>query len=161
MTISRLWIPLSAILAIPMIAGSTPAQTAPANKAKAQPQATAALHAIDACEANLEADLSHAGKDDFQEVIKNSTYKTKLLQAHNAVDKVSDPDLHRDLSILLTDVEYGVSNAGIGAIIDRKDTGLKKAEDQYHSDRDLVATEITTEKPGLLRDAVLKRNQKK
>jgi len=160
MTTSKLWILLSTILAISISACNAAAQTSPA-KSNANAQATAALRAIDACEANLEADLSHAGKDDFQEVIKNSSYKTKLLQAHNAVDKVSDPDLHRDLNILLMDVEYGVSNAGIGAIIDRKDTGLKKAEDQYRSDRDLVATEITTGKPGLLRDAVLKRSQKK
>lgn len=159
MTIAKLWIPLSAILAISIITGSARAQTSPA-KTKAQSQAMAALHAIDACEANLEADLSHAGKDDFQEVIKNSAYKTKLLQAHNAVEKVSDPDLHRDLGILLNDVEYGVSNAGVGAIIGDPNS-LKKAEAQFHSDRDLVAKEITTGKPGLLRDAVLKRSQKK
>jgi hypothetical protein len=160
MTIAKLWTPLSAILAILIIAGSAPAQTSSA-KTKTQPQAMAALHAIDACEANLEADLSHIGKDDFREVSQHSTYKAKLQQAHNAVDKVSDPDLHRDLRILLTDVEYGVSNGGMGSIIDRNDNSLKKAEAQFHSDRDLVATEIATGKPGLLRDAVLKRNQKK
>ncbi len=159
MTIAKLWIPLSTILAIAIITGSAPAQTAPA-KAKSQPQATAALHAIDACEANLESDLSHAGKDDFQEVIKNSTYKTKLQQANDAVEKVSDPDLHRDLGILLNDVAYGVSNAGVGAIIGDPNS-LKKAVAEFHSDRDLVATEISTGKRGLLRDAVLTRNHKK
>ncbi len=159
MTISRLWLPLSAILAISIIAGNAAAQTSPA-KANSQPQATAALHAIDACEANLEADLSHAGKDDFQEVIKNSTYKTKLLQARNAVEKVSDPDLHRDLGILLDDVAYGTYNAGVDAIIGNPNS-LKKAIAEFHSDRDLVAAEINAGKRGLLRDAVLKRNQKK
>jgi len=160
MTLTQLLRYLSPILAISIIAAYAAAQTPPA-KPLAQTQATAALHAIEACEANLEADLSHIGKDDFQEVAQHSAYKTKLQQAHNAVDKVSDPDLHRDLNLLLMDVEYGVSNAGMGAIIDRNDSGLKKAEAQFHSDRDLVATEIATGKSGLLRDAVLKRNQKK
>lgn len=141
-----------------MIAGSTPGQTSTA-KTNTNAQATAALHAIDACEANLEADLSHAGKDDFQEVIKNSTYKTKVQQANDAVEKVADPDLHRGLGILLNDVVYGVSNAGVGAIIGDPNS-LKKAVAEFHSHRDLVAAEINTGKRGLLRDAVLKRNQK-
>lgn len=142
-----------------MIAGNAPGQTSPA-KTSTNTQAMTALHAIDACEANLEADLSHARKDDFAEVAKNSTYKTKLLQAHNAVEKVSDPDLHRDLGILLMDVQYGVSNGGMGEIIGDHDS-LKKAVAEFHFDRDLVAAEISTGKRGLLRDAVLKRNQKK
>jgi hypothetical protein len=147
------------MLTMSINAGVALAQASPA-KAKAQPQALAALHAIDACEANLEADLSHADKDDFQEVMENSAYKTKLLQAHNAVEKVSDPDLHRDLGILLDDVAYGVSNAGVGAIIGDPNS-LKKAVAQFHSYRDLVAAEINTGERGLLHDAILKRNQKK
>jgi hypothetical protein len=158
MTIPRLWI--FAILAVSIVASIAPAQTSAA-KAKAQPQAAAALHAIDACEAILEADFSHIGKDDFQEVAEHSKYKARFQEAQNAVDNVSDPDLHRDLGILLTDVQYGVSNGGMGSIIDRNDKSLKKAEAEFHSDRDLVAAEISTGKRGLLRDAILKRNQKK
>jgi hypothetical protein len=141
-------------------AGVALAQPSPA-KAKAQPQALAALHAIDDCEASLEAQSSHIGKDDFEEVVKKSPYKAKLQQAHTAVDKVSDPDFRRDLNILLTDVQYGVVNGGMGSIIDGNDKSLKKAEAEFHSDRDLVATEINTGQRGLLRDAVLKRNRKK
>jgi hypothetical protein len=142
------------------VTGIALAQT-PSPKAQAASPALAALHAIDGCEAGLEAELSHIGKDDFQEVVKNSAYKAKLQQAHDAVDKVTDQDLQRDLNLLLMDVEYGVTNAGTGLIIDKNDKGLAKAEAIFHSDRELMAAEITTGKRGLVRDAVLKRNTKK
>jgi hypothetical protein len=142
------------------VTGIAVAQT-PSPKTQAASPALAALHAIDDCEANLEADLSHIGKDDFQEVAKNSTYKAKLQRAHDAVDKVADEDLQKDLNLLLMDVEYGISNAGMGLIIDKNDKSLAKAVALFSSDHDLMASEIKTGKHGLVRDAILKRNTKK
>lgn len=134
------------------------AQTAPK---KAPNQALAALHAIDKCEASLEEQLSHAGKDDYQEAVNRSPYKAQLQQAHNAIDKVTDADLQTDLNLLLNDVEYGTSNAAIDIIVDKSTKSLEKAKAAFSSDRDLVATEINTGKQGLLRDAILKRRNRK
>jgi hypothetical protein len=142
------------------VTGVALAQT-PSPKKQAANPALAALHAIDDCEANLEADFSHIGKDDFEEVAKNTTYKTKLQRAHDAVDKVTDADLQRDLNLLLSEVEYGLTNASMALIIDKNDQSLARVEATFHSDRELVATEIATGKRGLVRDAVLKRNTHK
>jgi hypothetical protein len=142
------------------VTGIALAQT-PSPKAPAASPALTALRAIDDCKANLEADFSHIGKDDFQEVAKNSTYKAKLQKAHDAVDKVTDEDLHRDLNTLLMDVEYGISNAGVGLILDKNDKSLEKEKATFRSDRELVVTEINTGERGLLRDAILKRSKKK
>ena len=142
-------------LAFTGVAWTQPAPTKTPN------QALVALHAIDKCEASLEEQLSHAGKDDYQEAVNRSPYKTQLQQAQDAINKVTDADLQRDLNILLTDVQYGISNAAIDIIVDKSTKSLEKEKATFRSDRDLIATEINTGKRGLLRDAVLKRSKHK
>jgi hypothetical protein len=159
MTIPKLWIPLSAILAISIIADSAPAQTSPA-KIKTEPPALAALHAIDEYEASLETWVPYTGQDDFEEREKASGHKAKQERAIEALASVSDPELHNDLNILMTDTSL-ILNAGMGLLLDKNDKSLPKRMAEFHSDRNLVATEIATNKHGLLRDAVLKRYQKK
>jgi hypothetical protein len=159
MTIAKLWIPLSAILAISIMAGSAPAQTSLA-KAKAEPPALAALHAIDDYEATLEAVLSHAGQPDFEQRVKASNHETKLRRARLARDRVSDPDLHASLDLLLEEAR-DLWLKSMSVVLDPKDKSYSNAVAEFHADRNLVASEIATGKHGLLRDAVVTRYQKK
>jgi hypothetical protein len=159
MTIARLWTLLFAILAISIMAGRAPAQTSPA-KAKADPPALAALHAIDTYEASLEAALSHARQPDFEQRVKASNHEIKLRRARLARDRVSDPDLQASMDLLLEEAhDLWLKSASL--ILDPKDTTYSNAIAEFHADRNLVASEITTGKRGLLHDAVLQRYQKK
>ncbi|HEY2170327.1 MAG TPA: hypothetical protein VGJ30_11925 [Candidatus Angelobacter sp.] len=158
MTIAKLWTPLSAILAISIMAGSAPAQTSHP-KAGAEPPALVALHAIDDYEASLEAVLSHAGEPDFEQRVKASNHKIKLHRARLARDRVSDPDLHASLDLLLEEAsDLWLKSAWV--VLDPKDKRYSDAVAEFHADRNLVASEIATGKRGLLHDAVLKRYQK-
>jgi hypothetical protein len=159
MTIARLWTPLFAILAISIMAGSAPAQTSPA-KVKAEPPASAALHAIDAYEASLEAALSHARQPDFEQRVKASNHEIKLRRARLARDRVSDPYLHASLDLLLEEA-HDLWLKSMHVILDPKDTTYSNAVAEFHADRNLVASEIATGKRGLLHDAVLQRYKNK
>jgi hypothetical protein len=159
MTIARLSISLSAILAISFITSPALAQTSPA-KAKAVPPAVAALHAIDDYEATLEAVLSHAGQPDFEQREKASNHEVKLHRARLARDRVSDPDLHASLDLLLQEAG-DLWLKGMSVILDPKDKSYSNAVADFHADRNLVASEIATGKRGLLHDAVLQRYKNK
>jgi hypothetical protein len=159
MTIAKLWTPLSAILAISIMAGSAPAQTSHP-KVGAEPPALAALHAIDNYEASLEAVLSHAGQPDFEQRVKASNHEAKLHRARLARDRVSDPDLHASLDVLLQEAG-GLWLKSMNLALDPKDKRYSNAIAEFHADRNLVANEIATGQRGLLRDAILTRYQKK
>ena len=159
MTIAKLWTPLTAILAVSIMAANAPAQTSHP-KAGAEPPALAALHAIDGYEASLEAVLSHAGQPDFEQRVKASNHETKLRRARLARDRVSDPDLHASLDLLLEEAG-DLWLKGMGLVLDPNDKRYSNAVAEFHADRNLVASEIATGQRGLLHDAVLKRYQKK
>ena len=159
MTLTKLLMYLCPIVAVSIIAAGAPAQTSPA-KIKTEPPALAALHAIDEYEASLETWVPYTGQDDFEEREKASGHKAKQQRALEALARVSDPELHNDLNILMTDTNL-ILNAGMGLLLDKSDTSLPKRMAEFHSDRNLVATEITKGEHGLLRDAVLKRYKKK
>jgi hypothetical protein len=159
MAIAQPWIHLSAILAISLTSAIAPAQTSAA-KAKAEPPALAALHTIDGYEASLEAVLSHAGQPDFEQRVKASNHEAKLHRARLARDRVSDPDLHASLDLLLQEAG-DLWLKGMSLVLDPKDKSYSNAVAEFHADRNLVASEIATGKRGVLRDAVLTRYQKK
>jgi hypothetical protein len=159
MTIVRLWIRAFALLALSLIAGSALAQRSPA-KAETETPALAALHAIDAYEASLETWVPYADKADYEEREKASGHQAKRERAGRALEKVSDPALRSDFNSLLTDTQF-IILAGAKLALDPSDKSFPTAVAQFHADRDLVATEITSGKRGLLRDAMLERSHKK
>jgi hypothetical protein len=157
MPILRLWIRALALLALSLIAGSALAQQSPA---KAETPALAALHAIDAYEASLETWVPYGDKDDFEQREKSSGHQAKRERARRALEKVSDLVLRSDLDSLLTDTQI-IIVAGAKLALDPRDKTFATAVAQFHADRDLVATQITSGKRGLLRDAILERSHKK
>lgn len=159
MTIVRLWIRAFALLALSLIAGSALAQQPPA-KAATETPALAALHAIDAYEASLETWVPYGDKDDFAEREKASGHQAKRERARQALEKVPDLSLRNDLNILLTDTQI-IIVAGAKLALDNNDKSFSVAVAQFHAERDLVATEITSGKRGLLSAAVLERSHKK
>jgi hypothetical protein len=158
MQIARLSIRWYALLVMFIIAGRALAQPVPA-KTKTEPPALAALHAIDDYEASLEALLPYFATATFEMREKASPYKAQKRRAELALDRVSDRDLHRDLNTLLDDTR-GLWIQSTGLVADPKDKGLSKAIAEFHSDRNLVSTEIATGKRGLLHDAITKRYHK-
>jgi hypothetical protein len=142
------------------IAGRSLAQPVPAKaKTKAETPALAALHAIDEYEASLEAFLPYFNTAEFEKREKASPYKAQKRRADLSLDRVADKDLHTDLDILLADT-IGLWIQSTGLVADPKDKGLSKAIAEFHSNRDLVSTEIATGKRGLLHDAITNRYQK-
>ena len=134
-----------------MIAGAALAQPAPAKTTttKAEPPALAALHAIDAYAASAEAVVTHCGAADFPQRDEASPHRAKKRRAELALEKVKDKDLHHDLDILLNDImDFWIQC--MGRVTNPKDTGVTKAIAVFHSERELVATEIITGQRGLL-----------
>jgi hypothetical protein len=141
------------------ITGTAMAQPAP-TKAKAEVPAMAALHAIDEYESTLEALLSHIREPNFEALKKRSDHEAKLHRAVVARDKVTDPSLHTNLDILLEEAtDYWMESSSL--LFNPKDTALSTAITNFHSDRALIETEITTGQRGLFRAAFLKRLDKK
>jgi hypothetical protein len=159
MPILTLWIRALALLALSLIAGIALAQQPPA-KAETETPALAALHAIDAYEASLETWVPYADQADFEEREKASGHQAKLERARRALEKISDLALRNDLNILLTDTQF-IILAGTKLALDPSDKSFPTAVAQFHADRNLVATQITSGKRGLLRDAILERSHKK
>lgn len=159
MTIVRLWIRAFALLALSLIAGSALAQQSPA-KARTETPALAALHAIDTYEASLETWVPYGDKDDFEQREKASGHQAKRERARQALEKVPDLSLRNDLNVLLTDTQI-IIVSGAKLALDQSDKSYPTAVAQFHAERDLVATEITSGKHGLLSAAILERSHKK
>ena len=159
MTIVRLWIRAFALLALSLIAGSALAQQ-PTAKAQTETPALAALRAIDAYEASLETWVPYADKADYEEREKASGHQAKRERAQRALEKVSDPALRSDLNSLMTDTQF-IILAGAKLALNQSDKSFSTAVAQFHADRNLVATEITSGKRGLLSAAILERSHKK
>ena len=159
MLIVKLWIRALALLALSLIAGIALAQQSPA-KAETETPALAALHAIDAYEASLETWVPYADKADYEEREKASGHQAKRERARRALEKVSDLALRSDFNNLLTDTQF-IILAGTKLALNPSDKSFPTAVDQFHADRDLVATEITSGKRGLLSNAILERSHKK
>jgi hypothetical protein len=141
------------VLLIPGIALAQP------RSAQEKARALAALHAADDYEASVEAVLAHIDDDDFVDREKASPHKTKLHQARLARDRVSDKDWNADIDVLL-DSAVGLWTDAIPKPIRKGDDILPAALARWHSDRDLVATEINTGQRGLLLEAIRKRVHK-
>ncbi len=150
-----------AILTVVRNTGIAVAQPA-AKTTPAQASAVVALQAIDAYEAEVEAVLSHNLEDaDFEERERTSPHKAKLRQAMSALNKVSDKDLHTDLDILLEDANSLWIRASRSNLDPDSKRRSAEALAEFHSERDIVATEVSTGQRRLLLAYLKEKARKK
>jgi hypothetical protein len=104
--------------------------------------------------------LSHSLDKNFPEIEKASPHEAKLKQATRALNAVTDPDLRRDLGVLLGDATH-LWGSGVPTTLDPDNKGFARAEAQFQSHESVVITEVDTGQLGLLLALVREEARKK